>query len=343
MIAAAFREHGGPEVMRWEPVDDPVLAPDDVLVEVHACGVNHSDLDSRAGTSRWPFTFPWVLGCELAGYVAEVGADVDGIAPGTPVTALQQYACGRCRACARWRPDLCPGFTVLGTDVWGGYAEYARVPARAIVELGSADQLVPAATAQCVVATAWSMVVGLAAVRAGETVLVPSASGGVAGAAVQCARVAGARVIATVGSPDKAERVRELGADEVFCYRDVPVGEAVAELTGGRGVDAVVDTVGGPLFGEHLAAMRPDGRLVTCGAHAGEVVALDIIELFRHGHRILGFRVATPEEFRAALDLALAGRIRIPVDRTFPLSDAGAAHAYMDARRHVGKIVLVRP
>src|SRR4051794_36430669 len=187
------------------------------------------------------------------------------------------------------------------------------------------------------------MVVAVAKVRPGETVLVPSASGGVAGAAVQAAVIAGARVIASVGAPEKADAVRALGADSVFCYRDTPVRDAVLELTGGRGVDAVVDTTGGPRFGEHLAAMAPDGRLVTCGAHAGEVVPLDIIELFRHGHRILGFRVATPDEIRDALRMALDGRITVPVDRTFGLSEAAAAHAYMDERRHVGKIVLVRP
>src|SRR5207249_2952913 len=157
--------------------------------------------------------------------------------------------------------------------------------------LRSEDDFLPAAAAQCVVSTAWSMVVTAARVQPGETVLVPSASGGVAGAAVQAARLAGARVIASVGSPDKIEAVRDLGAAVVFCYRDTRVGDAVREATGGHGADCVVDTTGGPLFGEHLAALRPDGRLVTCGAHAGEVVALDVIELFRHGHRILGFRM----------------------------------------------------
>jgi len=114
----------------------------------------------------------------------------------------------------------------------------------------------------------------------------------------------------------------------------------VAAATSGRGVDAVVDTTGGPRFAEHLAAMAADGRLVTCGAHAGEVVPLDIIELFRHGHRILGFRVASPDEIRSSLAMALEGRIRVPVDRTFPMAEAAAAHTYMDERRHVGKIVL---
>jgi NADPH:quinone reductase-like Zn-dependent oxidoreductase len=340
-MAATFREHGGPEVMRWEEVGDPVPGPDEVILEVRACGLNHSDLDSRAGTSRWPFSMPWVLGAEFAGTVAAVGADVEGIAPGAPVTAYQQYACGTCAACVRWRQDLCERFVVFGTDRWGGYAERAAVPARAIIPLRSEDEFVPAAAAQCVVSTAWSMVTSVAAIRPGETVLVPSASGGVAGAAVQAALIAGARVIASVGAPEKVEAVRRLGADVVFCYLETPVAEVVADATGGRGVDAVVDTTGGPRFGEHLAAMAPDGRLVTCGAHAGEVVPLDIIELFRRGHRILGFRVATPDEIRTSLEMALAGRISVPVDRTFRLAEAAEAHTYMEERSHVGKIVLV--
>ena len=340
-MAATFREYGGPEVMRWEELDDPVPGPDEVLIEVRACGLNHSDLDSRAGTSRWPFPMPWVLGAEFAGTVARVGADVEGVAPGDPVTAYQQYACGRCAECVRWRQDLCERFVVFGTDRWGGYAELVVVPGRAVIPLRGEADFVPSAAAQCVASTAWSMVTSVAAIRPGETVLVPSASGGVAGAAVQAAVIAGARVIASVGAPEKADAVLRLGADVVFCYLETPVANAVADATGGRGVDAVVDTTGGPRFAEHLAAMAPDGRLVTCGAHAGEVVPLDIVELFRRGHRILGFRVATPDEIRTALEMALAGRISVPVDRTFRLAEAAEAHAYMAERRHVGKIVLV--
>jgi NADPH:quinone reductase-like Zn-dependent oxidoreductase len=341
VYAATFREYGGPEVMRWEELADPIPAADEVVVRVRACGLNHSDLDSRAGTSRWPFPMPWVLGAEFAGTIAAVGTEVEGISPGDPVTAYQQYACGACPACMRWREDLCERFVVFGTDRWGGYAELVAVPARAVIPLRGEEEFVPAAAAQCVVSTGWSMVTSVAAVRAGETVLVPSASGGVAGAAVQAARIAGARVIASVGTPEKVEPVRALGADLVFCYRETSLAEVVSEATEGRGVDVVVETTAGARFGEHLAAMAADGRLVTCGAHAGEVVPLDIIELFRRGHRILGFRVARPDEIRAALRMALDGRITVPVDRTFPLSAAGEAHAHMDGQRHVGKIVLV--
>jgi NADPH:quinone reductase-like Zn-dependent oxidoreductase len=341
VLAATFREYGEPEVMRWEEVPDPVAGPDEVLIEVRACGLNHSDLDSRAGTSRWPFTMPWVLGAEFAGPIAALGTGVEGLAVGDPVTAHQQYACGRCGPCHRWRQDLCERFVVFGTDRWGGYGQLVAVPARAVIPLRRADDFLVAAAAQCVVSTAWSMVVSVAGVRPGETVLVPSASGGVAGAAVQAAVIAGARVIASAGSDEKVEAVRPLGADVVFNHRTSSVAEVVAEVTDGRGVDAVIDSTGGPLFGDHLAALADDGRFVTCGAHAGEVVPLDLIELFRHGRRILGFRVASPDEFTNALAMALDGRISVPIDGTFPLSAAADAHAYMEERRHVGKIVLV--
>ncbi|MDO8212625.1 alcohol dehydrogenase catalytic domain-containing protein [Conexibacter sp. CPCC 206217] len=342
MRAAVFRRHGGPEVLEHALVPAPRPAHDEVLIDVHACGINHSDLDSRAGTSRWQFELPFALGAEFAGTVRELGDDVRGVRVGQPVTALQQYSCGRCRACTSWRQDLCAAFTVFGTDRWGGYAEQVAVPARALVSLASEDQFVVAAAAQTVVSTAWHMTVALAQVRAGETVLVPSASGGVAGALVQCAKRAGARVIATVGSPAKLDAVADLGADEVFCHRDSPVGETVARLTGGRGVDAVLDTVGGPLFGEHLGALTPDGRLATCGAHAGERVELDVVALFQSGRRILGFRVATPDEIEYSLQLALSGVLRVPIHATYGFDEAAQAHRALERREHVGKLVMVR-
>ncbi len=340
MLAATFRAYGGPDVLRAEELPDIEPARDEVVIRVAACGVNHSDLDSRAGVSRWSFAFPFVLGAEFAGSIAQVGADVRGFSAGDPVTALQQYSCGRCRACTRWREDLCPDFVVFGTDRWGGYAEQVAVPARAVIPLDSDEQFVAAAASQTVVSTAWHMTVALAAVRPGETVLVPSAAGGVASALVQCARLAGARVIASVGSPDKLDAVADLGADEVFCYRDSSPADAVARWTDGRGVDVVLDTVGGPLFAEHLGALAPDGRLATCGAHAGELAEIDLVDLFQRGRRILGFRVARPDEIERSLGMALAGRIRIPVAATFPLVEAGAAHVALERRAHVGKIVL---
>lgn len=329
-------------MLRWQTVDDPVPGPDDVLVEVHACGLNHVDLDSRAGTSPWQFEMPHVLGGEFAGVVAELGANVTGWAVGQPVTAEHQYSCGTCAHCLSWRADLCPNYTMVGTDTWGAYGELVRIPARLLIALKSLGEAVTAASAFCVVSTAWHMVTTLAAVRPGESVLVPSASGGVASSLVQCARIAGAKVIASVGIVQKVDAVRALGADEVFVHADVSPSQAVAELTGGAGVDAVLDTTGGPLFSEHLRCLRRDGRLALCGAHAGEIAEIDLIDVFVRGLRILGFRVASPTDIRTALNLVLDGKVVVPVARTFGLSAASDAHVYLDRREHVGKVVLVR-
>ena len=341
MYAALFHEYGPPSAMRWEQVPDPRPQAGEVVIAVRACGLNHCDLDSRAGTSRWTFPLPHVLGAEFAGFIDEVGPGVHGWEVGQPVTALQQYACGACDRCHAWRPDRCRHFIVFGTDCWGGYAERVLVPAHTLIPLAGPHEFITAAAAQCVVSTAWHMVMVMAGARDGQTLLIPSASGGVAGAAVQCAKLAGAWVIATVGDDAKVPQVAALGADVVLNYRRDDVAEAARAATGGDGVDAVVDTVGGPQFATHMAALRVDGQLITCGAHAGEVVDLDIIPLFRQGHSIRGFRVAGPDEIRHALKLALDGRVRVPVHRTFPLSETAAAHEMLDRREHVGKIVLV--
>jgi NADPH:quinone reductase-like Zn-dependent oxidoreductase len=328
MHAATLPRFGDPDVLTWAPVPDPVCASDEVVVEVLACGVNHCDLDSRAGVSRWSFELPMVLGGEFAGVIAEVGAHVRDLRPGDPVAALQHYA----------TPD--GQLVQFGIDRWGGYAQYAAVPARALVRLSSLDEIEPAAAGQTVASTAWRMVTTLGDVQPGETVLIPSASGGVGSALVGAAGLRGARVIATVGSPEKVGAVRALGADEVICYTDSSVLDAVAELTGGAGVDCVLDTVGGAQFRDHLAALRLDGRYVTCGAHAGEVVELDLVRLFQHGHRLLGFGFCTEQELRESLAHVLAGRLRVPVAARYPLAEAAAAHRALDRRQHVGKLLL---
>jgi NADPH:quinone reductase-like Zn-dependent oxidoreductase len=339
--AAAFYEYGPAEAMQYADIPDPGVGPADVLIQVQACGVNHSDLDSRAGTSRWPFELPMVLGAEFTGTVAAVGSQVAHIAAGDLVTALQQFNCGRCAQCAMWRPDLCADFEIFGTTRWGGYGELVRVPARVVVPLDPADDPLVMAAGQCVVSTAWHMVNRLALVRPGDLALVPSASGGVAGALVQCAKLAGATVIATAGSAAKAGRVSALGADIVVVRGDGDIAADLLDATGGRRCDVVLDTVGGELFGAHLSVLREEGTLVTCGAHAGEVVPLDLIPLFRNGWRIVGFRLAPPDDLAASLDLIRRGAVKVPIAATFPVSDAAAAHRFLERRQHVGKVLLV--
>ena len=197
------------------------------------------------------------------------------------------------------------------------------------------------AAGQCVVSTAWHMVNRLALVRPGDLVLVPSASGGVAGALVQCAKLAGATVVATVGTAAKAGQVTGLGADLVIVRDEGDIATGLLRATGGRRFDAVLDTVGGQLFGAHLSVLREEGTLVTCGAHAGEVVPLDLIPLFRNGWRIVGFRIAPPDDLATSLELIRDGSIKVPIAANFPVSDAAAAHRFLERRQHVGKVLLV--
>ena len=341
MKAAAFYEYGPAGAMRYTDLPDPDVGPADVLIRVQVCGVNHSDLDSRAGTSRWPFALPMVLGAEFTGTVVEAGREAQHIRAGDLVTALQQYNCGRCPQCAMWRPDLCEAFEVFGTTRWGGYGELVCAPARVVVPLDPRDDPVAVAAGQCVVSTAWHMVNRLALARPGDLILVPSASGGVAGALVQCAKLAGATVIATAGSAAKAEQVSVLGADRVVVRGCRDLAAALMDVTDGRRFDAVLDTVGGELFEAHLSVLREDGTLVTCGAHAGEVVPLDLIPLFRNGWRIVGFRLAPPGDLAASLDLIRRGTVKVPIAATFAVSDAAAAHRFLERRQHVGKVLLV--
>lgn len=344
MKAAAFFATGPDAELTYAEVPTPAIGSRDTLVRVQACAVNHSDLDSWRGISRWDFTLPWVLGAEFTGTVAEVGDQVTSVRAGDLVTALLQYNCETCERCQNWRPDLCPNLTIFGTGCWGGYGEFVRVPERALIPLRPGDDLLPIAGGQCTVSTAWHMVNRLADVHPGDLVLVPSASGGVGTALVQCAKLAGARVVATTGSAAKRELIESLGADQVVLR-----GSGGAEQddftkalldAGGRRFDAVLDTAAGPQFAAHLEALRDDGILVTCGAHAGEIVPLDVVKLFQHGWRITGFRIAPPDELRAAVDLIRSGLVKIPVDKTFPMSRAAEAHRYLDRQQHVGKVLL---
>lgn len=341
MKAAAFYEYGPAEAMQYADIPDPEIGPGDVLIQVQACGVNHSDLDSRAGTSRWPFELPMVLGAEFAGTVVGVGDRGGPLRTGDRVTALQQFSCGHCARCARWRPDLCEGFEIFGTTRWGGYGELVCVPAEVVVPLEPADDLLAMAAGQCAVSTAWHMVNRLALVRPGDLVLVPSASGGVAGALVRCAKLAGATVVATAGTAAKAAQVSSLGADTVVVRSENDIAADLLRATDGRRFDAVLDTVGGRLFAAHLSVLREEGTLVTCGAHAGEVVPLDLIPLFRNGWRIIGFRLAPPDDLATSLDLIRRGSITVPIAATFPVSDAASAHRFLERREHVGKVLLV--
>ena len=203
MKAVRFHEFGGPEVLRYEEVDDLRPGPHDVVVAVRAVGLNHVDVDMRNGTSRLPIPMPHTLGFELGGDVAEVGSEVEGLAVGDRVTPLYQIACRQCQACIDGRQQFCANLQMLGVTRAGGYAEQVLVPAHAVVPMPDGMTYEEAASTQTTFATAWHCLVTRARVRAGETVLVSAAGSGVGSSGIQVAKRCGARVITSAGSDEK--------------------------------------------------------------------------------------------------------------------------------------------
>jgi NADPH:quinone reductase-like Zn-dependent oxidoreductase len=341
MKAVRFHQYGGPEVLQYEDVPDPEPGRGDVVIRVRAVGLNHVDVDMRNGTSRLPLELPHTLGFELGGEIAAVGEEVDSFSPGDLVTPLYQVACRRCGPCLAGRQQFCERLQMLGVQRPGAYAEYVLAPADAVVPLPDATTYEQAASTQTTFATAWHCLVTRARVRAGETVLVSAAGSGVGSSGIQVAKRAGARVITTAGSDEKLERAIELGADVGINYTTEDLAARVREATDGRGVDVVLEHVGGSVFERSLSAVADGGRVVVCGGHAGEVVDLDLIELFRHEWSVIGCARASEAELRHVIELVGRGELTPVVSEALDLADAAGAHRLMEDRRQFGKLVLI--
>ncbi|MBI4013448.1 MAG: zinc-binding dehydrogenase [Candidatus Rokubacteria bacterium] len=341
MKAVAFARFGGPDVLEPHDLPDPVPGPGEAVVRVRACGVNHLDLDLRAGVSGFPVRFPHVLGIETAGEVAAVGAGVQGVGPGARVLVIRAVTCGQCAACLAGEDNLCRRRETFGLDRPGGYAECVVAPARNLLPLPPALGFEAAAATQVAFSTAWFMLIERARLQPGETVLVTAAGSGVGSAAVQIARYGGARVVATAGSPAKRERLRALGVEAVVDHGRPDWAEEVRRLTGGAGVDCVFEHVGGAVWSAALSLCRRGGRVVTCGAHGGERVALDLIDLFRRQAALLGSYSAPTRAVLEVVRLVAEGAFRPVIHATLPVVEASRAHAMLAGREAFGKLVLV--
>ena len=341
MKAIALHEYGGFDALRFEEVPTPEPGPGEVLIRVHAAGVNHCDTDVRRGVFGVLQRFPHVMGVDAAGVVESVGPGVAAFKPGDRVAPHFMLSCGACRNCRRGLENICLDAQVLGITTWGTYAQYVKVAQHNLIRLPDGLSFEDAAAALVPFATAWEGLVTVAKLTAGETVLVNAAGSGVGSAAVQIARLAGARVIATVGSDDKAAQARALGAEEVINYGGENVAEAVMRLTGGLGVDVAFDMVGGARLLDCVAALAQGGRIATVGAHGGEKVEFDMIEFFRKHISMHGCGRSTPVIAADVLALVAEGKLKPVLFRTFPLAEAAAAHRLMESRAFFGRMVLL--
>jgi NADPH:quinone reductase-like Zn-dependent oxidoreductase len=341
MKAVVFDRHGGPEVLEVRDLPEPVPAPGEALVRVRACGVNHLDLWVRTGLAGMALQMPHVLGNDVVGEIVALGPGVTGLSVGAKTLVHPTLSCGACEACAAGEDNLCRQYDVLGRRRNGGYAGFVTVPARNCLPYPERLPWEQAAAAPLVFLTAWHMLVGRARVRAGEDVLVIGAGSGVGSAAVQVAKLHGARVIATAGGTAKLERARALGADDTIDHASEDIAARVRELTARKGVEVVIEHVGGRVFEAGVASLAKNGRLVTCGATIGAKVTLDVNVLFGRHLSLLGSWMGTRSEMLAVLGPLADGRLRPVVDTVMPLEQARAAHERIESRAHFGKVVLV--
>jgi NADPH:quinone reductase-like Zn-dependent oxidoreductase len=250
------------------------------------------------------------------------------------------HFCNHCEKCAAGLQNQCREFTVRGNGVEGGNCELVAVPPVSVIPIPDALDFNQAASVPLVFLTAWHMLVGLAGIRAGQTVLILGASSGVGIAAIQIAKLFRARVIATAGDENKLERGRVLGADFGINHYKQKISEEVKKITGREGVDIVIEHVGAATWDESVKSLKPAGKLVTCGATTGPGAAIDLRFLYSRQLSVLGSYMGTMGELHQVLAHLFAERLKPVVDRTFPLSETRAAHERMDKSQMFGKIVL---
>jgi NADPH:quinone reductase-like Zn-dependent oxidoreductase len=339
MQAMVLREHGGPDVLRREELPIPEPGPGQVRVRICAVALNHLDIWVRKGGPAFHLEYPHRLGSDIAGVVDAIGPGVTATV-GAKTVVQPGLSCGKCAACLGGHDNLCRFYKILGENTQGGYAEYIVVPEVNLAPYPERLSFPEAAASILPFLTAWQMVVHKARAAPGDTLLVQGAGSGIGVAAIQIAKLHGARVIATAGTAAKCERARQLGADEAIDYTSTDFAAAARAATGKRGVDAVIEHVGGDTFVGSIKAVRNGGRIVTCGATAGFHPAIDLRHIFFRQIEILGSTMGSKADLLAVLGHVAAGRLSPVVDRVLPLALAADAHRVLEERAAFGKVVL---
>lgn len=340
MKAVVFHEHGEVDVLNYEEVPTPEPGAGEVLVKIEAAALNHLDLWVRRGWPGLKLTLPHIGGADGAGVVAKLGPGVAGVEVGTRVAINPGSNRFEDEFTRRGEHPLSPGYGILGETRPGTFAEYQVVPAASLVPMPEGASFEETAAAQLVYITAWRMLITRGQLRAGESVLIIGAGGGVNTAALQIAKLAGAEVYALTSTDEKMEKARQLGADHVINYKTENWVKRIQQLTNRRGVDVVVDNVGRATWRQSMQAARRGGRIVTVGNTSGPLAETDIRYIFFKHLTIIGSTMGSPEEFRAVMALVWAGKLRPVIDRVMPLAEGREAQAVMERGEQFGKIVL---
>lgn len=340
MKAAVFYEPGGPEKIQVVEVPDPQVAPDQILVKVKACALNHFDLLVLREVDPRTFSFPFWGGADISGIVAEVGKSVSQFRTRDRVIINPGLFCGKCEHCLAGEESLCESYGIIGDSVPGGFAEYIAVNEENVLKLPDGIPFEEAAAMPLVFQTAWRALMTRAAVQPGEDVLILGASGGVGSAAIQIAKLAGARVFAVTSTADKASSAKELGADHILDRNSGDIWKELADLTHQRGVDVVLENVGAATWDRSLRSLVRGGRLVTVGRTTGALAETDIKLIFWNQLQVIGSTMANQKEFSDVMALFFQGELKPVIDSIFPLEQAGEAYQRLESGEHFGKIII---
>ena len=336
MKAVYMTEHGGADVLRYGDLPEPLIGPNDVKVRVRAAALNRLDVFTRAGvrgTRRRSFDGPHILGGDAAGDIVKVGSEVKGREVGQRVVVNPRMTCNQCRYCSAGEDEFCENSGMLGSSKSGSYAEYVAVPSTSAVPIPDSLTYEEAASLPTVYLPSWTILVRKAALKSWETALILSASAGVGTAAVQVAKhVIGATVIATTSTDEKAARAAEIGADHVINYTNEDIAQRVKEITGGRGVDVVLDHVGAEFWPAATASLALGGRYGICGVTTGYRAELQMGTMFTRYQTVFGVFMGRKDDMRQIVEMAGRGLIRGIIHQTFPLEDAAKAHEVMESR-----------
>lgn len=340
MKAVVFHEHGDVDVLSHEEVADPVPAPGEVKIQVHASALNHLDIWVRLGGRPVPIPMPHIGGCDAAGVVTELGEGVSGIKTGTRVVVAPGLVPDGDDFSRMNNDSASEQFQIFGFQRQGGFAEYSCVPARNVIPVSDRLSMVEWASVPLVFLTSWHLLFARCGLSLGETALIHAAGSGLGISGIQLANRAGARVITTVGSDEKKEKALALGADHVINYRTHDFVEETLKITGGQGVDVVYEHIGGETFSKSIGCIKRAGRMGFCGITESPTSTIHLGALYSRLISLHGSYMGSLSELKQVVRLAEAGEITPVIDSTFPLSDVKAAQQHMLDRKNFGKIVI---
>jgi NADPH:quinone reductase-like Zn-dependent oxidoreductase len=337
--ALFFEKHGGTENLLFGDRPEPAPGLGEVRIRLETAALNHLDLFVLRGMPGIPIGLPHIGGADGAGVVEAVGPAVTGVEVGAEVVFDPGLSCGRCDSCRAGEQSLCMTFGVLGEHCDGSFAEQVVVAADSLAPRPAHLSWEESAAFGLTYLTAWRMLVTRGGLRSGETVLIHGIGGGVSLACLQLAKLSGCRVIVTSRAPEKLERARDLGADELLPADD-QVARAVRGLTGKRGADLVVDSVGEATWMQSLKAAAKGGRIVTCGATSGPNPKEEIRLIFWNQLSIIGSTMGSRDDWRRLINAVATHQLRPVVDTVLSLAEGRAAYQRLENADQFGKIVL---